>query len=124
MSGAPIIKGTSQLPNPPIIAGITMKKDHGKAVCGDKHVVHLAVGEILQPRFLQFEPHGNRERAADEAADNRQREVHRPDVLVVGRKQPAPDTVWGVLLWVIYVCRSNHGWSSLVALMRTLRMVH
>src|ERR1700692_4047590 len=26
MSGAPIIKGTNQLPNPPIIAGITMKK--------------------------------------------------------------------------------------------------
>ncbi len=26
MSGAPIISGTSQLPNPPIIAGMTMKK--------------------------------------------------------------------------------------------------
>lgn len=26
MSGAPIIRGTSQLPNPPIIMGITMKK--------------------------------------------------------------------------------------------------
>ena len=26
ISGAPIIRGTSQLPNPPIIIGITMKK--------------------------------------------------------------------------------------------------
>ena len=26
MSGAPIISGTIQLPNPPIIAGMTMKK--------------------------------------------------------------------------------------------------
>lgn len=26
MSGAPIMSGTSQLPNPPIIIGITMKK--------------------------------------------------------------------------------------------------
>ncbi|MEJ1700706.1 hypothetical protein, partial [Escherichia coli] len=26
MSGAPIIRGTSQFPNPPIIMGITMKK--------------------------------------------------------------------------------------------------
>lgn len=26
MSGAPIIKGTSQFPNPPIIIGITIKK--------------------------------------------------------------------------------------------------
>jgi hypothetical protein len=26
MSGAPIIRGTSQFPNPPIIIGMTMKK--------------------------------------------------------------------------------------------------
>jgi hypothetical protein len=26
MSGAPIISGTNQFPNPPIIAGMTMKK--------------------------------------------------------------------------------------------------
>ena len=26
MSGAPIISGTNQLPNPPIMAGMTMKK--------------------------------------------------------------------------------------------------
>lgn len=26
MSGAPIIRGTSQFPNPPIIIGITIKK--------------------------------------------------------------------------------------------------
>ena len=26
MSGAPIIRGTNQFPNPPIIAGITIKK--------------------------------------------------------------------------------------------------
>lgn len=31
MSGAPIIRGTSQLPNPPIIIGITMKKIITKA---------------------------------------------------------------------------------------------
>lgn len=31
MSGAPIIKGTSQFPNPPIIMGITMKKIITKA---------------------------------------------------------------------------------------------
>lgn len=31
ISGAPIIKGTSQLPNPPIIMGITMKKIITKA---------------------------------------------------------------------------------------------
>lgn len=31
MSGAPIIRGTSQLPKPPIIIGITMKKIITKA---------------------------------------------------------------------------------------------
>ena len=31
MSGAPSIKGTSQLPNPPIIIGMTMKKIMTKA---------------------------------------------------------------------------------------------
>lgn len=31
ISGAPIIKGTSQLPNPPIIIGMTMKKIITKA---------------------------------------------------------------------------------------------
>lgn len=31
ISGAPIIKGTSQLPNPPIMIGITMKKIITKA---------------------------------------------------------------------------------------------
>ena len=31
ISGAPIIKGTSQLPNPPIIIGITIKKIITKA---------------------------------------------------------------------------------------------
>lgn len=31
MSGAPIIRGTSQFPNPPIIIGITMKKIITKA---------------------------------------------------------------------------------------------
>ncbi len=31
ISGAPIIKGTNQFPNPPIIIGITMKKIMTKA---------------------------------------------------------------------------------------------
>lgn len=31
ISGAPIIRGTSQLPNPPIMIGITMKKIITKA---------------------------------------------------------------------------------------------
>jgi len=32
MSGAPIISGTIQLPNPPKVAGMTTKKHHDQAV--------------------------------------------------------------------------------------------
>jgi len=39
MSGAPIINGTIQFAEPPIIAGITMKEDHDQAVRGNEHVV-------------------------------------------------------------------------------------
>ena len=48
------------------------EEHHDEAVARDEHVVHVAVGEILQPRLLQLEPHGDRQRAADEAADDRE----------------------------------------------------
>ena len=87
MSGAPIMSGTSQLPKPPIIAGITMKKIMMSPCPETNNVVHVAVGEILQSGFLQLEPHGDGERTADEPAEIRGREVHRPDVFVVRREE-------------------------------------
>lgn len=33
MSGAPIIRGTSQLPNPPIMIGITLKENYYECSC-------------------------------------------------------------------------------------------
>ena len=48
MSGAPIISGTSQLPNPPIIAGMIMKNIMISPCAGDEHVVGVRILEYLQ----------------------------------------------------------------------------
>ena len=41
MSGAPIMIGTNQLPKPPIIAGMTMKKTMIRPCARDQHVPHV-----------------------------------------------------------------------------------
>ena len=37
--GAPIIKGTNQLPKPPIRVGITIKKNHQYGVTGNNNII-------------------------------------------------------------------------------------
>jgi hypothetical protein len=46
MSGAPIISGTNQLPKPPIIAGITMKKIMIRPCAVTKTLNSCGVGKI------------------------------------------------------------------------------
>ena len=43
MSGAPIINGTNQFPNPPIIMGITIKKIIYKGMGSDNHIINLVI---------------------------------------------------------------------------------
>src|SRR5882724_11176580 len=113
MSGAPIISGTIQLPKPPIIAGITMKKIM-IAVRGGEHVVQmrgvLAVEE-LHAGIHQLDAHADRERAADHPADDREHQVHRADVLVVGRVDEAAPSGRGRMIVrimrVVSRCRSH-----------------
>ncbi len=107
MSGAPIISGTNQLPKPPIIAGMTMKKIIKQAVGGDEHVEHVLAGieggialgaidhggetvENLDARLLQLDAHDDRQDAADQAGEDREPQIHRADVLVVGRIDISP----------------------------------
>ena len=45
MSGAPIISGTNQLPKPPIIAGMTMKKIMIIPCAEYEHIVDAFVGK-------------------------------------------------------------------------------
>jgi hypothetical protein len=51
MSGAPIISGTNQLPNPPIIAGITMKKIMIRPCAVTNTLNSCGVGKIWIPGF-------------------------------------------------------------------------
>ena len=94
MSGAPIISGTSQLPKPPIMAGMTMKNTMIRPWPGHEHVEHVRVGEILHARALQLHAHDDRQEAADQARDDREDQVHRADVLVVRRIEPPDEEGW------------------------------
>ncbi len=42
ISGAPIIRGTNQLPNPPINEGLT-KKNHDKCMICNKNIIEVVV---------------------------------------------------------------------------------
>ncbi len=51
MSGAPIISGTNQLPKPPIMAGITMKKIMIRPCAVTNTLNSCAAGKICIPGF-------------------------------------------------------------------------
>jgi hypothetical protein len=46
--------------------------------------------ENLDARLLQLHAHEAREQTTDDAGDDREHQVHDPDVFVVGRQNPAP----------------------------------
>ena len=66
------------------------EKDHDQAMAGYEHVVGMRVGENLQPRLLQFHPDHDGNDPTDQARADREHEVHRADVFVVGRIEIAP----------------------------------
>ena len=55
MSGAPIMSGTNQLPKPPIIAGMTMKKIMIRPCAVAKTLYSCGVGKICRPGILQLQ---------------------------------------------------------------------
>ena len=57
--------------------------------------------EILQTRMGEFEAHDARNRAADDPRENREDQVQRPDVLVVGRHEPAGEEARLVVMVVM-----------------------
>ena len=104
MSGAPIMSGTIQLPNPPIIAGITMKKIMMIAwLLKNTLYMFLAASgepspdiiaeiqrENVHSRRHQFGPDHDRKHGADQASENREDEIERPDILVIGGIEVSP----------------------------------
>ena len=104
MSGAPIIKGTNQLPKPPIIAGMTMKKIMMTAwlVKNTLYMFFAAStepspvmtaeisGKTWMPGDHQLGANRDRQQRPEHAAADGEDQIERADVLVVGRKQIAP----------------------------------
>ena len=90
MSGAPIISGTIQLPNPPMVAGMTMKNTMIRPCAVTNTLKTSGIAEDLHARLHQLGAHAHRQHAADHAADHGEDEIHRADVFVIGREHPAP----------------------------------
>ena len=131
MSGAPIMIGTNQLPKPPIIAGMTMKKTMIRpwAVISTFHMCSAFVevaahagterpgarSEILDAGLGQLGAHQARNGAADDPRDDREDQIERADVLVVGRHEPADEEarlVVGVMMRVVRVMGLRNGSAS------------
>ena len=111
MSGAPIISGTNQLPKPPIIAGMTMKKTMIRpwAVISTFHrwlasstlaPVPAQASRNWIPGCGQLGAHQPRDRAADDPGDDREDQIEGADVLVVGRHEPAHEEA-GLVIGVV-----------------------
>ena len=70
---------------------------------GGEYVVDVGIMKELQPGIHQLEPDADRECAADHAADQREDEVHRADVFVVGRIDVAPPATRMIVCAVVFV---------------------
>jgi len=64
------------------------REDHHQRVHTDQLVEELRLHQ-LQPGLEEFGPDGKDHQAADEEHDQRKSQVHRADVLVIRRRQPA-----------------------------------
>ena len=84
ISGAPIISGTNQFPNPPIIAGMTMKKTMIRPWPVTNTLNMCPLAKYCRPGFCQLKPHPDGQSTTDNPRDHREDQVKRPDVLVVG----------------------------------------
>src|SRR5262249_59951441 len=72
--------------------------------------------EELQPRMHELEPHADRQNAANQAAYQREHEIHRADVFVIGRIKIAPPPVRLIVALHVRVRHRLHKRSPCVAL--------
>src|SRR5262249_37673085 len=78
---------------------------------GDERVVLMGLVEDLNPGIHQLGTDRDRHGAADQARNEREHQVHRADVLVVGRIEKAPPAVRdfvGFLIAIGSVCHRIH----------------
>ena len=107
MSGAPTCIGIIQFASP-THAGMTAPKIMMRA-CMVVRELKSCGSKNCSPGLEQLEPYQHRHEAADEEHDAREDQVHRADVLVIGRVHPAPPAVRLVVVIVVRcgVCRSS-----------------
>ena len=77
-------------------------------MAGHEHVVGMRIGENLQTRVLQFHPDHDRKDPADQPRANREHEVHRADVFVVGRIEIAPPAGRMIVGFLVRVSSFRH----------------
>jgi hypothetical protein len=65
-------------------------------------IEHLGIAENLHAGLHELGAHAHRQETADDAPDHGQDQVHRPDVLVVGREEPTPDPRWMVVVMDVF----------------------
>ena len=102
MSGAPIISGTIQLPKPPIMAGMTMKKIMIRPCAVTNTSYSCGLGKIWMPGFCNSMRMAIDMHAADHAGHDREHQVHRADVLVVRGVDETPPA--GRVVGVVVMC--------------------
>ena len=109
MSGAPIISGMNQLPNPPIRAGMTVKKIITRP-CAVTIVFHSwPEVTIVLCGHIELRAHDHRQHAADHAGEDGEDQVKRADILVVGAEQPARDEARLVVVMVMHLVMREGG---------------
>ena len=87
------------------------EEDHDQTMRGREHVEHMRVMEELQSRMHQFETHSDRQHAPDQSAHERKHQVHRADVLVIGRIEIAPPAARMVVV-ILAVSYRRHEFTS------------
>ena len=90
MSGAPIIRGTSQLPKPPIMAGMIMKKIMIRPWPVTKTLKVCGSLKTCRPGYISSARIIIEKKPPMQPAHDREDQVHRADVLVVGGIDIAP----------------------------------
>jgi len=101
-------------------AAASPEEHHQNAVIGDQHVPEMAVGRafatrvgeearalhahVLHARFMQLEPHVDREGHRDQAGKTGGEKVKNTDVFVVSGHEPAGKEPAGVMVLAVAVC--------------------
>ena len=80
-----------------------------------RHLVEDSRVQDLQPGLEQLGPDHEREQATDQEHQQREHQVHRPDVLVVRGRQPAHDAFRRSVRVVVVVARVCHRIHSVAA---------